>query len=1196
MRSYTRGAALALVAALAALATEAEALAPNAIDHIDYENGALEGMAIHAGHDTGSNPRRITIYLYENIAATVTEVLFSGANVNDLLPAATRFIPVTDAVAPNALSVEVPPMGATWNPETPVTVKVDDDTCLPVTFNYFLPPRAMYLSTEQYVSGVGDSVEWRASFVPIDKTYSEGILSVDDSSTIVLEESAGDQTFLYCTDATITTTGSAGGANDGTFTVANSSYDNTNTTVTVTGTPLTQELAPTAATVVIKKVEVEITDGFTTWIVPDDSLDVTSTSVEVTLWSGGPSALGEYDVTLTLYPGSEDEMFTDECSNDGAYNSAGDPMTIYIVHDPATLTAVDESPYNYHVPLSGGIDVVLTGTNFHADTGGMDDSGTRVYINGERVDPDDITYDSSTQMTIVLPPSPTDTEGPITVEVQNFGQSSRVGPPPLIAYEDEMPSVEMLAPEPAPSTPWPPVPPYAALSGDVHLQADARDDRAITKVEYWYAVGAGPHYHPHDRGSGTIYDNYIIGTWDPHTDDQWDSDIDGGSGVWTLIGTVDGADGFPYGFDWTSASIPSNGIYSITVVAYDDRTGGSQVQTSNPDDMPAVIEVVDPGSANNPPVVTISSPPNGADIYATGANILISASATDDDSTIDRINFWYLDAQGDLQPLGDPDPNASIAAGSSAEFNWNGYIDDFGLGHIVAPEGPLYIVAEAIPDNPADPVGYAAVAVDIVSDPDADLTISNATPKTSDYAGADPTTHVQVEVGITGSGFVDDDNQDLFVYFAGEEATVTSIMNTYLTVEVPHLPDDLEDGAAVPIRIDITEPDDKDEVLVSVEHAGLFTVTDSAPRVEILSPQDGNNVGHGVVIVTSAFDDRGVTELFFMISRTASSTGAVSYTLAPDAGQDFVSYPYSVVWDMVNDPPWDGYDDPYTIEVTARDGNPATADVTHSIQVTPRDGSGAPYVNPPVVQIVSPANGQTVEADALVPVTVSVTHLISVSHAAVDFNAANKEIMLHSDVGDVRGDYPPGTTITVQGSTNNNGTFTVDGVPDLSGTNTIITVSETLVNEVGTGATVHSDEQTISLTDAPALRVVDLGTGYEFPAPPTLGLIPVGDPVINWPYMTTTFDTTDGAEWATTGLLDGPFYLIEASVDDNRGNTGVGGANVTIGTPRPVFTSSKTCGGWDGDTPLPLLVVMMAVAVPLIALRRSTRPARRRAR
>ena len=1071
-------------------------------------------------------------------------------------------------------------MVATWNPETPVTVKVDDETCLPVTFSYFLPPRAMYLSTEQYVSGVGDTVEWRTSFVPIDKTYSEGVLSVDDSSTIVLEESAGDKTLLYSAGATITIADSAGAANDGTFTVAGSSYDGTNTTVAVTGTPLTPEGAPTAATVVIKKVDVEITDGTTTWIVPDGSLDVTSTEVHVTLWSGGPSALGEYDVTLKLYPGSEDEMFTDECFNDGAYNSAGDPMTIYIVHDPATLSAVDESPYSYHVPLSGGIDVVLTGTNFYADTGGMDDSGTRVYINGERVDPDDITFNGTTEMTIVLPPSPDDTEGPITVEVQNFGQSSRSGRDSDIAYEDEMPLVEMLAPTPA-----------AVLSGDVHLQADARDDRAITKVEYWYAVGAGPHYHPHDRGSGTIYDNYIIGTWDPHTDDQWDSDIGGGSGVWTLIGTVDGEDGFPYGFDWTSASIPSNGIYSITVVAYDDRTGGSQVQAPNPPDMPVVIEVVDPGTTeNNPPVVTISSPMNGADVYATGANILLSASATDSDSVTD-IQFWYLDSEGAMQPLGDPDPNTGLE-GSSATLVWGGMIWDDLLGaDKPAPDGPLHIVAEAIDGLGVS--GYAAVEVNIVSDPDADLTISNATPNTSDYAGADPTTHVQVEVGITGSGFVDDDNQDLFVYFAGEEATVTSIMNTYLTVEVPHLPDDLEDGAAVPIRIEIVHAVEEDR---SVEHAGLFTVTDSAPRVQILSPQDGNNVGHGVVIVTSAFDDRGITELFFMISRTASSTGAVSYTLSPDAPDIFVSYPYSVVWDMVNDPPWDGYDDPYTIEVTARDGNPATADVTHSIQVTPRDGSGAPYVNPPVVQIVSPANGQTVKADEMVPVTVSVTHLISVSHAAVDFNAANKEIMLHSDVGDVRGDYPPGTTITVQGSTNNNGTFTVDGVPDLSGTNTIITVLETLANEVGTGATVHSGEQTISLTGAPTLRVVDLGTGYEYPAPPTVGLIPVGDTVINWPYMTVTYDTTDGTEWDTTGLLEGPFYLIEASVDDNKGNTGVGGANVAIGTPRPVFTSSKTCGGWDGDTPLPLFVVMMAVAVPLIALRRSTRPARRRVR
>jgi len=1179
MRSYTRGAVLALVAALAALATEAEALEPNAIDHIDYENGALEGMAIHAGYDTSSNPRHVTIYLNSAIAATVTEVLFSGVNVNDLLPAATRFIPVTDAVAPNALSVEVPPMVATWNPETPVTVKVDDETCLPETFNYFLPPRAMYLYTEQYVSGVGDSVRWRTSFVPIDKTYSEGILSIDDSSTIVLEESAGDKTFLYSTDATITITGSAGGANDSTFTVAGSSYDGTNTTVTVTGTPLTPEGAPTAATVVIKKVEVEITDGSTTWIVPDDSLDVTSTYVEVTLWSGGPSALGEYDVTLKLYPGSEDEMSTDECSNDGTYNSAGDPMTIYIVHDPAALSAVDESPYNYLVPLAGNIDVVLTGTEFYTDTGGMDDSGTRVYIDGVRVDPDDVTYDSPTQITIVLPPSADDTEGPIMVEVANFGQSSRSGRGSDIAYEDEMPSVRMLAPAPA-----------AILSGDVHLQADARDDRSVTKVEYWYAVGAGPHYHPHDRsGVGypeeAIFDNYVLGDWDPHADDLWDTDIGGGGGVWTLIGTVDGADGFPYDFDWTSMSIPGNGIFTITAVVYDDRTGGSQVQAPNPPDLPVTIEVVDPGSANNPPVVTIHSPMSGADIYAAGANILISASATDDDSTIDDIQFWYLDGLGDLQPLG-AGTNTPIE-GAEATLTWMGMIWDDILGaDKPAPKGSLYIVAEAIPDS--GPVGYTAVAVNIVDD--TILTISNATPNTSDYAGANPTTHVQVEVGITGSGFVEDANETLIVYFAGEEATITSIMNTYLTVEVPPLPDDLEDGAAVPIRIEIVNTDDEDDVIDWVEHPGLFTVTDSAPRVEILSPQDGRNVGHGVVIVTSAFDDRGITEMLFEV--TDGSDWFEIGTLTPEPGHSYVSYPYSMVWDMsvpeVDPDNLLGYDNLHEIRVRVTDdeidGLETFEENIIPVSVRPRDGFGAPYVNPPVVEIVSPANGETVETDTSVPITLTVTHLISVSHAAVDFNATNKEIMLHSDVGDVRGDYPPGTTITIQGAANteNNGTFTVDGVPDWDTSNTTITVLETLVNEVATTATVNSDEQTIFLTGAPTLRVVNLGTGYEFPSPPTVPVIPV-DTVINWPY--------------TTDLLDGPFYLIEASVVDDEGNTGVGGANVTIGIPPIIFTGGgKSCGGWDGDMPLAFFVVMMAVAVPLLASRRARRPARGRVR
>jgi len=79
----------------------------------------------------------------------------------------------------------------------------------------------------------------------------------------------------------------------------------------------------------------------------------------------------------------------------------------------------------------------------------------------------------------------------------------------------------------------------------------------------------------------------------------------------------------PYSYTWTNVA---KGNYTITAIAT-DNTGATTTSS------PVTIAV------NQPPVVSISSPVSGA-VYTAPASVTITASATDADGTISKVDFY----------------------------------------------------------------------------------------------------------------------------------------------------------------------------------------------------------------------------------------------------------------------------------------------------------------------------------------------------------------------------------------------------------------------------------------------------------------------------------------------------------------------------------------------------------------------------
>lgn len=85
----------------------------------------------------------------------------------------------------------------------------------------------------------------------------------------------------------------------------------------------------------------------------------------------------------------------------------------------------------------------------------------------------------------------------------------------------------------------------------------------------------------------------------------------------------------PYNVSWSN--VPA-GTYSLTAVAYDTE-GLSAVST------PVNITVTGTTSSNTAPVVSISSPSNNSS-FAEGANVTISANASDSDGSVSKVEFY----------------------------------------------------------------------------------------------------------------------------------------------------------------------------------------------------------------------------------------------------------------------------------------------------------------------------------------------------------------------------------------------------------------------------------------------------------------------------------------------------------------------------------------------------------------------------
>ncbi len=83
----------------------------------------------------------------------------------------------------------------------------------------------------------------------------------------------------------------------------------------------------------------------------------------------------------------------------------------------------------------------------------------------------------------------------------------------------------------------------------------------------------------------------------------------------------------PYSFTWTNVA---NGSYTLTAKAV-DNSGVSTISS------PVVITV---GGSNQPPVVSITTPLQGA-TFTSPATITLIASATDNDGTISKVEFYY---------------------------------------------------------------------------------------------------------------------------------------------------------------------------------------------------------------------------------------------------------------------------------------------------------------------------------------------------------------------------------------------------------------------------------------------------------------------------------------------------------------------------------------------------------------------------
>ena len=347
----------------------------------------------------------------------------------------------------------------------------------------------------------------------------------------------------------------------------------------------------------------------------------------------------------------------------------------------------------------------------------------------------------------------------------------------------------------------------------------------------------------------------------------------------TLIGTATAA---PYQYTWPNVVA---GNYSLTAKAYDNRKG-TTVSAS------VAIMVSD----NRVPIVTLTSPDSGT-FFAAGAPIPLTASATDTDGTIARVEFLdgsTLIGVAPAAPFGLSWTTASPGAHSirARATDDKGATSDSAAAAIVVGQPPLIVVTSPAAcskiDGPVDLVltadafspNDAIVQVDFF-DGGALVGTSRGSPWRVTLANASPGSHSITARATDGHGLTATSRPSMASVLGANQPPVVALTSPV-------------DGATFPIGATVNlsaTATDADGSVAAVEyHVGasgpLIGRATSAPYASTWS-----NMSPGsYTLVAIASDDRGATTTSTAIRVTIEANRAPSISLtAPAANASFTA-------------------------------------------------------------------------------------------------------------------------------------------------------------------------------------------------------------------------------------------------------------------------------------------------------------------
>ena len=364
------------------------------------------------------------------------------------------------------------------------------------------------------------------------------------------------------------------------------------------------------------------------------------------------------------------------------------------------------------------------------------------------------------------------------------------------------------------------------------------------------------------------------------------------SGTTKLGEDIDGNDGWSY--DWNN--VPS-GNYAITAMATDDKAAVSTSEVVN-------IVVSDP--ANAAPSVAIISPENNS-TFTSPANITITASASDTDGIVTKVEFF----SGTTKLGEDLDGNDGWS------YDWNN-----------VASGNYAITAIATDDKAAVSTSEVInIVVDSIPAPE----ISSFSP------GTGP---VGTLVTILGQNLASASR----VTFGPSAATIVSNTDTQIEVLVPSV------NGKLPSNVKITVTTSGG----NYTHPDKFTITagtapaNTPPSVSLTAPVNGATFEAPASInltATASDPDGSVVKVEF-------------YSGATRLGEDLES-PYEYSWNNVPA-------GTYSLSARATDDKGAiTNSVSVSVSVTDPNNSA------PIVSIISPANNEVFIAPASVNISAS---------------------------------------------------------------------------------------------------------------------------------------------------------------------------------------------------------------------------------